>query len=144
MTSSLIRCFVFNVTYSVFYHHLMMPLFWRVCPMLTDLLSLHWLFKTLGWLRKKPTTKMWHLGNSLPHTEALTWCLKYCNTVVAVLNILFSPSCDYEKDFCFKIWWLLIWFFLFIAKMSNCMSSSCVPPTLCDVLLCHVMCSHPP
>lgn len=24
------------------------------------------------------------------------------------------------------------------------MSSSCAPPTLCDVLLCHVMCSHPP
>ncbi len=42
---------------------------------------------------------------------------------------------------------LLIWCCLFIVKMSNCMSSSCAtppPPTLCDVLLCHVMCSHPP
>lgn len=42
--------------------------------------------------------------------------------------------------------WLLIWCCFFIVKLSNCMSSSCAPPppTLCDVLLCHVMCSHPP
>lgn len=34
---------------------------------------------------------------------------------------------------------------MFIMKLSSCMSSSCAPPpTLCDVLLCHVTCLHPP
>lgn len=40
--------------------------------------------------------------------------------------------------------WRLIWCCLFIVMMSNCMYHLVHPTTLCDVLLCHVMCSHPP